>query len=472
MNKDKDKNNMIVSFKLGQQTIGISINNVKEIIRVPEITPVPLTVSYFAGLINLRGDIIPVIDLKEKYKIDSIGATEDRRIIVIEENMKKFGIIVDKVLDITEYDEEDIDKKKIGSYEEIEAIIKQESKHRIVVLIDIAKVVSENIILFNYSNKKESKTQHSKELKNNISESESRFILFEICEQNYALEIEKIKEIMRYTELSEIPDNENNIDGVINLRGEVIPIINLSKIIGLQNIPITDATRIIILMESDYKVGFIVDKVNAVLSVAKSDIKEPSFLISSKEIIKNIINAKDCLAMVLNTSKILSGFEEKIRSDYNTGDEFIGMDSKNDEMQVVIFETDNQLMALNITDVKEINKVPNIVPLPQEREYIKGIANLRGEIIPIFDLDKLFYQTQTTINDSSRIIIVEIGNKKYGIIAKKVLSVSSFGDKDIIELDNEENQINVDIEKRYIKSVLKKDEQVVIVLNTSSIIHQ
>lgn len=79
----------VIVFQIGKQNFAFSLDNVKEIIKVPSITPVPLTKSHVAGLINLRGDVIPVLNLREKYRIESYIKSEDARIIIIEKNNVK-----------------------------------------------------------------------------------------------------------------------------------------------------------------------------------------------------------------------------------------------------------------------------------------------------------------------------------------------------------------------------------------------
>jgi purine-binding chemotaxis protein CheW len=89
-----------VVFRLGEEEYGIDIGKVQEIIRLPEITKLPNTADYVLGIINLRGRIIPIIDLKRKFLQETSHRKEETRVIVLETGSQKVGIIVDEVSEV------------------------------------------------------------------------------------------------------------------------------------------------------------------------------------------------------------------------------------------------------------------------------------------------------------------------------------------------------------------------------------
>jgi len=100
-----------VTFKIGSEDYGILIQKVKEIIRPKRITQVPNTDEYVLGVINLRGQIVPVVNLKEKLNLDvqSIKSEEEERIITVEIDDALIGIRVDEVNEVIWLDEETIE---------------------------------------------------------------------------------------------------------------------------------------------------------------------------------------------------------------------------------------------------------------------------------------------------------------------------------------------------------------------------
>lgn len=89
-----------IVFRLGNEEYGIDIHKVQEIIRLPEITRLPDMVNHVLGIINLRGNIIPLVDLK--IKLMAVGAeySETTRVLVVEVGSTKVGFIVDEVSEV------------------------------------------------------------------------------------------------------------------------------------------------------------------------------------------------------------------------------------------------------------------------------------------------------------------------------------------------------------------------------------
>jgi len=99
----------LVVFSLGQESYGVDIYRVREIIRVPAITRVPRAPGYVEGVINLRGGVIPVIDLRKRFGMEKGEVTDERRIVVAELGSQTVGVIVDGVSEVLEVNEADID---------------------------------------------------------------------------------------------------------------------------------------------------------------------------------------------------------------------------------------------------------------------------------------------------------------------------------------------------------------------------
>ena len=90
----------LVSFNLGEETYGIEITRIREIILVGDITQVPETPHYIKGLINLRSSVIPVIDLRARFGLPDGDLTEESRIMVLNVGSRTIGIVVDSVSEV------------------------------------------------------------------------------------------------------------------------------------------------------------------------------------------------------------------------------------------------------------------------------------------------------------------------------------------------------------------------------------
>lgn len=137
-----------LTFHLSQEQYGVSLLAVREIIGLMDITHVPRTPQYVRGVINLRGRIIPVVDLRQKFGMKAIDDTEVTCIIVVEMNYDdqviQIGILVDEVDEVLDIQEEQIDNlPSIGAQDNMTFICGvAKIVQRVVMLLDIQRVLS------------------------------------------------------------------------------------------------------------------------------------------------------------------------------------------------------------------------------------------------------------------------------------------------------------------------------------------
>ncbi len=144
----------LIVFKQGSEEYGLHIDQIKEVVLTPNITKMPQTPSYVKGVANIRGNIIAIVDLKEKFGIRNSEATElnssNNYTLVVESEDFKIGILVKEVPNTLTVSESDIDETvnivHDSSVEQnyIKGIVKRDD--RLIILIDIFKVMSEQEI--------------------------------------------------------------------------------------------------------------------------------------------------------------------------------------------------------------------------------------------------------------------------------------------------------------------------------------
>lgn len=127
----------------------------------------------------------------------------------------------------------------------------------------------------------------------------------------------------------------------------------------------------------------------------------------------------------------------------------------------VVFHLDNEEYGVDIMKVNVIEKYQEIVKVPNSPEYVEGIINLRGEILPIFNLRKKFGLKEKLIDENTKIIVVFLGQMKVGFIVDSV--------SQIINIDDTQTEaaprIVTGVSRRYIQSVAKVDERMIVLLD-------
>ncbi|HEY5588343.1 MAG TPA: chemotaxis protein CheW [Candidatus Paceibacterota bacterium] len=108
--------NSAVTFSINDQTMGVDMLNVDRIIKLSKISPIPNSPEYLEGVMDVQNMLIPIINLKEKFKFSSKVVLSDSNIIVISNQNKKCGIIVDLVNDIIDVNNLDISETSNNNY--------------------------------------------------------------------------------------------------------------------------------------------------------------------------------------------------------------------------------------------------------------------------------------------------------------------------------------------------------------------
>ena len=136
--RESAEEQQLVIFDLGDESFGVDVSAVREIIRMQAVTRVPGTPHFVEGIINLRGKIIPMVDLRKSFQFDTVDATKDSRIVVIESRGQEVGVIVDAVTEVM--------RVPADSIEPVSKTMEHESTE---YLLGIAKV-GEKLIIFHF----------------------------------------------------------------------------------------------------------------------------------------------------------------------------------------------------------------------------------------------------------------------------------------------------------------------------------
>ena len=133
-----------IKIEMGAETFGIDIGFVDNILRMQRITRVPNMASYIKGVINLRGEIVPIINLRAKMGLEEIEETKATRIIIIKmEQVGKVGFIVDCVKEVVSISEEQVESMKYDSMDDTTHFVSAVGKEAdsIISLLDLNTVV-------------------------------------------------------------------------------------------------------------------------------------------------------------------------------------------------------------------------------------------------------------------------------------------------------------------------------------------
>ncbi|ASI95792.1 chemotaxis protein CheW [Vibrio rotiferianus] len=135
-----------VTFQLEEETYGINVMQVREVLRYTEIAPVPGAPDYVLGIINLRGNVVTVIDTRSRFGLMEGEVTDNTRIIVIESERQVIGILVDSVAEVVYLRSSEIDTTPSVGTDESAKFIQGVSNRdgKLLILVDLNKLLSED----------------------------------------------------------------------------------------------------------------------------------------------------------------------------------------------------------------------------------------------------------------------------------------------------------------------------------------
>ncbi|WP_448213075.1 chemotaxis protein CheW [Colwellia sp. MEBiC06753] len=135
-----------VTFKLETETYGINVMQVQEVLRYTEIAPVPGAPDYVLGIINLRGNVVTVIDTRARFGLEGAEITDNTRIVIIEAEKQVIGILVDSVAEVVYLRSSEIDVAPNVGNDESARFIQGVSNRdgELLILVDLNKLLSDD----------------------------------------------------------------------------------------------------------------------------------------------------------------------------------------------------------------------------------------------------------------------------------------------------------------------------------------
>ena len=135
-----------VTFQLEEETYGINVMQVQEVLRYSEIAPVPGAPDYVLGIINLRGNVVTVIDTRTRFGLPTNEVTDNSRVVIIEAEQQVIGILVDSVAEVVYLRSSDIDSAPNVGTEESAKFIQGVSNREgeLLILVDLNKLLTDD----------------------------------------------------------------------------------------------------------------------------------------------------------------------------------------------------------------------------------------------------------------------------------------------------------------------------------------
>jgi purine-binding chemotaxis protein CheW len=287
----------LVSFDVNGQEYAIAIEDVQEIVQVPEaVIHVPHSESHVLGVMTLRSRLLPLVNLRSMFALDHRELDEKSRIVVLTLNGVSVGVVVDAVSEVLRVSRADVDQlpallAREGNLAEITSICKLDNGKRMVSIMTARNLFGHAAMQAALQSVQREGALSETELEtgppgaeeDETLDDDEQVVVFRLNKEEFGVPIASVQEIVRVPEgLIRVPKSPSFVEGVINLRGTVLPVIDLRMRMGLQQIERNDRQRIMVFLLGSVRTGFIVDQVAEVLKIPRSAI-EPAPQLSKEQ---------------------------------------------------------------------------------------------------------------------------------------------------------------------------------------------
>ena len=283
----------LVSFHVNGQEYGVTIDDVQEIVQIPEnITHVPHAESHVLGIMTLRSRLLPLVSLRRLFGLPEGKLDEKSRIVVLVYKGSSVGLAVDGVNEVLRVNKADVDPlppllAREQDLADIAEICRLENGKRLVSVITVRNLFGHSAVKQALKTVEEIKDEGEEESENGaevrVMDDDEQVVVFRLEKEEFGVPIVNVEEIVRVPEkLTRVPKAPTFVEGVINLRGTVLPVLDLRMRLGMQQVERSERQRIMVFMISGLRTGFIVDQVAEVLRIPKLSIESAPRLSSEQ----------------------------------------------------------------------------------------------------------------------------------------------------------------------------------------------
>lgn len=596
----------LVTFLLKDEEFGFDIMSVQEIIRLPKMAKVPRTPAYVDGIANLRGVVLPIIDMRTRFGMERAEETDRTRVLVVDIHGVKTGLRVDRVKQVTRVMRKEIEPPPEAirgtSSDYLEGVVKLDKGQRIVMALNAAQVCEIGATRKNGVAKGPSADSAAGNgetvAKSTQAEAEvQKLVTFRIAKEEFAFHMEHVREILRVETPKQVPDVPEYVLGVLTVRGQILPVIDLRRLLQQRSLAdefvdccrplreeyerwndqnekvfaggsqskvdgsvtehlrkwlgetnsssqllmealakarglnekaikqlqartrneergdfdaaracgeealsagretvaalrrfeeqiaknIQEDQRIIVVDADGLVLGLVVDHVHEVLNVPKSLLEPPPQITSNGGMeLSGVAKLEDGsrLIMLLDVAHLMK--DQKLRDVQTSSQDAMAKKSGEaqeslsggqelSEVQLVTFMLGAEEYGIPISQIQEIDRLAKITKVPKAAQFIEGITNLRGEVIPVLDTRKRFELEVKPPDDRSRIIIVDLGGVKTGLVVDSVREVLNLARKEIAPPPE---AIGNGIDQQFISGIGKVDagKRMIVLLDVEKIL--
>jgi purine-binding chemotaxis protein CheW len=311
---------VLVSFEVAGQEFALTLDAVREIIPLPAtLTAVARSEAVVLGVISVRDALLPLLSLRGLLGFAAAATTDGReKIVIMQVAGAQVGLVTDRARAIVNADPELVDPipavlaARTGGESRIKAIYRGEAGRRLISILSPEQLFREDVMQKLLASHKDQHEQASSS--DATSRAELIFLVFKLGGDEFGLPIDTVVEVAQVpTQITRVPKTPKFLEGVVNLRGEVLPVVDQRRRFDMPTLDASAGRRLIVIQTERHRAGLIVDSVADVLRVLPEAIEPPPDLTdATSRLVRGVINLEKSarLVLVLDPTEVLTRAEQ------------------------------------------------------------------------------------------------------------------------------------------------------------------
>ncbi|MBY6066694.1 chemotaxis protein CheW [Leisingera aquaemixtae] len=420
------------SFLIGDSEFAIPVSVLQEVVNEPgDISPVPLAPPYMLGLFNLRGMIVPVVDLRKLLDFPAAESGQSRKVAIIEHGEHCIGLLFDRtgeVLNARGVARVDFRPNGKGVRDVvISGVLKFDSGERLVQILDPHELLNLEKVprADNGSGQETVKFSRGKKL---------ACVSFQTGHTVCAIDLRYVKEVKTVPKLEQSLLAGGNVIGTANLRGIILPVIDFRGFMGddakfVLGETLPKERRMLVIDTAEGPVGLMVFSIDSILSYYGDEVLPFAKLALPRGDLVNgcLIGKNNQIVMMLDPEKLMQ--EPSFLAAAKSCQEIFPPEAPDGEAaelearaarRTFIKFTFERRFALDTSHVSEvINRPTDLLEPPFSLNFVEGILNLRGDLITVFN-PRVLYGLPVKPCQDQKVLIFRQGAQKFGILVDSV----------------------------------------------------
>jgi purine-binding chemotaxis protein CheW len=319
---------LFISFEAGRQEYALPLEDVREIIPLPDhVAEMPRSETAVLGVITLRDRLLPLVSLRALLGLEAKDQREERgKVVVVPMGSGAVGIVVDRTREILRIDPHVIDPAPAlltrgAGDAEITSICRLEGGRRLVALLSRDRLFRSDLVRRVLAEQGNEDAAISEARAHEDVMTDEQFVIFRLGDQEFGLPVGAVDEIARPPrQVTPVPKAPAFIDGVMNLRGRVVPIVDLRRRFGLVAREPGSSQRVLVLAIDGGKTGFLVDGVSEVMKVPTGAITlAPQLSTEQMRLIGRVVNleAQGRMILLVDAAQLLDRVEADLLAKFD-----------------------------------------------------------------------------------------------------------------------------------------------------------